>query len=76
MTIVCTVKLATAARASVRAAFSRGGKVVARVSGTHRGGRVALRMGKRHLARGRYTLVLTFKSHGHRTTVRQRVRVA
>jgi Ca2+-binding RTX toxin-like protein len=74
VTVSCSVKLATAAK--VRAAFTRGGKVVARVSGTHRGGRIALRMGSRHLARGRYTLVLTYTSHGHRTTVRQRVRVA
>jgi Ca2+-binding RTX toxin-like protein len=74
--VVCTVKLAAAARASVRAAFSRGGHVVARATGVRRAnGRIALR-GHRRLARGKYTLTLTFKVNGHRTTVRQRVRVA
>jgi hypothetical protein len=74
--VVCTVKLAAAARASVRAVFSRGGHVVARARGVRRAsGRIALR-GHRRLARGRYTLTLTFRVNGHRTTVRQRVRVA
>lgn len=74
--VVCTVKLAAAARASVRAVFSRGRHVVATASGVRRSnGRIALR-GHRRLARGRYTLTLTFRAKGHRTTVSQRVRVA
>ncbi len=74
--VTCSVALATAAHASVRATFSRAGKVVARVKGVRRGGRIALRMGNHRLARGRYTVVLTYTLHGKRTTVRQRVRVA
>jgi Ca2+-binding RTX toxin-like protein len=73
--VVCTVKLAAAARATVRGVFTRAGKVVARASGRgHKSGRVALQIAR--LPRGRYQLVITFKAHGHRTTVTQRVRVA
>ncbi len=50
--VVCTVKLAVAARASVRGVFTRGGKVVARTSARgHKSGRIALRVGKRTLPR-------------------------
>jgi Ca2+-binding RTX toxin-like protein len=73
--IVCTVKLATAARAShVRAVFKRGSRVVAAARVSRRGGGVSVRT-PRHLARGRYQLVVTYTVSGHRTTVRQRVRV-
>jgi Ca2+-binding RTX toxin-like protein len=75
--VVCTVKLAAAARASVRGVFRRGGKVIARTSGrTRPSGRIALRVGRNELRRGAYRLVLTFTRHGHRTTVTQRIRVA
>jgi len=67
VTVVCSVKLATPARASMTAVFKRGGRVVAAGSGRRS---VAAR-----LARGRYELVLTYTVRGHRTTVTRRVRV-
>jgi hypothetical protein len=73
--VVCKVKLATAARASrVRAVFKRGNRVVAAARITRRAGSVSVRA-PRHLARGRYRLVVSYTVHGHRTTVAQRVRV-
>jgi len=75
VTVTCSVKLATASSARVRAVFKRAGHVVAVARGARRGGAVRLRLGHRRLARGRYDLVLTFTVRGHRTTVKQRVRV-
>ena len=74
--VTCAVKLATAARASrVRGVFKRGDRVVAAARVSRRGG--PCRSGPcRRLARGRYRLVLTYTVDGHRTTVRQRVRVS
>ena len=74
--VTCSVKLAAASRASVRAAFKRGNRVVAAARGTrHSGGRVSLRLRRGQIARGRYDLVLTFTADGRRSTVTQRVRV-
>jgi Ca2+-binding RTX toxin-like protein len=63
--VTCSVKLAAAS--AVRATFRRDGHAVA---AARRGRSVSAR-----LARGRYTLVLRFRTGGHRTTVTQRVRV-
>jgi Ca2+-binding RTX toxin-like protein len=74
--VTCSVKLAAAAHASVRAVFKRGNHVVAAARGTrHSGGKVSLRMRRGQMARGRYNLVLTFTADGRRSTVTQRVRV-
>jgi hypothetical protein len=76
VTVTCSVKLAAAARASVRAVFKRGHHVVAAAGGVrHSGGRISLHLRRGQMARGRYHLVLTFTAHGRRTTVTQRVRV-
>ena len=61
----------------MRAAFKRGGQVVAAARGVrHSDGAIALRVRRGQMARGRYNLVLTFTVDGHRTTVTQRVRVS
>jgi hypothetical protein len=73
--VTCTVKLATASSTRVRAVFKRAGRVVAVARGARHGGAVRLRLGHGKLARGRYDVVLTFKVDGHRTTVKQRVRI-
>ena len=76
VTVTCSVKLAAAARASVRAVFMRNNSVVAAASGVrHSGGRISLNLRRAKIARGRYDLVLTFKVDGRRTMVVQRVRV-
>jgi Ca2+-binding RTX toxin-like protein len=74
--VTCSVKLATTSRASrVRGVFKRSGRVVASARVSRRGGGVSVEPGRR-LARGRYRLVITYTVDGHKTTVRQRVRVA
>jgi hypothetical protein len=73
--VTCTVKLATASSARVRAVFKRNGRTVAVARGARSGGAVRLRVGHGRLARGRYDLVLTYTVRGHRTTVKQRVRI-
>ncbi|HEX5620620.1 MAG TPA: calcium-binding protein [Solirubrobacteraceae bacterium] len=76
VTVTCTVKLATASATRVRAVFKRAGHVVAVARGARRGGAVRLRLGDAKLARGRYDVVLVYTVDGHRTKVKQRIRVA
>jgi hypothetical protein len=77
VTIVCTVKLAGASAARVRARFVRGGRVIAAGSGTvGRRGTLTVRLDRARMGPGVYRLVLSFLVRGHRATVQQRVRVA
>ena len=74
--VTCAVKLATTSRASrVRGVFKRGDRVVAAARVSRRGGNVSVKPGRR-LARGRYRLEITYTVDGHKTTVKQRVRVS
>jgi hypothetical protein len=64
VSVVCSVKIAGAS--AVRASFKRGGRAVAAAHGRS----MAVR-----LARGRYSVVLTYRVDGARKSVTQRVRV-
>ena len=76
MKITCSVKLAAAAHARVRASFMRGARVVAAARGVrHSDGGISLRVRRGKMARGRYNLVLSFTVDGRRTTVTQRIRI-
>ena len=74
VSVVCSVKLASAARASVRGVLKRGGRRVATARATRRAGKLALRLDRR-MARGVYDLVLTWTVRDRRATVRHKVRL-
>ena len=74
VTVVCSVKLAAGARASVRGVLKRGGRAVARARATRRAGKLALELDRR-MNRGAYELVLSWTVRDRRATVRHKVRL-
>ena len=74
VTVVCSVKLAARARASVRGVLKRGGRAVATARASRRAGKLALRL-NRQMTRGVYDLVLTWTEHDRRAHVKYRVRL-
>jgi Ca2+-binding RTX toxin-like protein len=74
VTVVCSVKLAARASASVRGVLKRGGRAVATARATRRGGKLALRLDRR-MSRGVYDLVLIWTERDGRATVKHRVRL-
>ena len=74
VTVVCSVKLATRARASVRGVLKRGGRAVATARASRQAGKLALRLNRR-MTRGVYDLVLTWTEHDRRARATYRVRL-
>ncbi len=74
VSVVCSVKLAAGARASVRGVLKRGGRAVATARASRRAGKLALRLDRR-MSRGVYDLVLTWTVRDRRSTVKHKVRL-